>query len=62
MQQAALTPDALQLCLKTRYGLTESWMKLRKLANYLRSKGVKTDMLVPIYLERSAEMVVAILV
>ncbi|MBB5644623.1 non-ribosomal peptide synthetase [Pedobacter cryoconitis] len=62
LQQAALTPDAPAIVFENTIW---SYRKLDeasgKLANYLRSKGVKTDMLVPIYLERSAEMVVAIL-
>ncbi|WP_367866609.1 non-ribosomal peptide synthase/polyketide synthase [Pedobacter sp. WC2423] len=60
--QAATTPDAPAIVFEQN---TWSYRKLDeasgKLANYLRSKGVKTDTLVPVFLERSAEMVVAIL-
>ncbi|MBB6274141.1 amino acid adenylation domain-containing protein/non-ribosomal peptide synthase protein (TIGR01720 family), partial [Pedobacter cryoconitis] len=62
LQQAVLTPDAPAIVFEE---VTWSYRKLDeasgKLANYLRSKGVKTDTLVPVFLERSAEMVVAIL-
>ncbi|MGY0035010.1 non-ribosomal peptide synthetase [Pedobacter sp. NJ-S-72] len=62
LQQAVLTPDAPAIVFEDT---TWSYRKLDeasgKLANYLRSKGVKADTLVPIFLERSAEMVVAIL-
>ncbi|QNK64693.1 non-ribosomal peptide synthase/polyketide synthase [Pedobacter sp. PAMC26386] len=62
LKQSALTSEATAII----FGDTSwSYRKLNedsgRLANYLRSKGVKTDTLVPVFLERSAEMVVAIL-
>ena len=35
--------------------------KSNQLAHYLRSKGVKEEILVPVFLERSIEMIIAIL-
>ncbi|MCW3463983.1 non-ribosomal peptide synthase/polyketide synthase [Chitinophaga nivalis] len=61
-EQAALTPDAPSLvfedtCLTYRM-LNE---RANQLAHYLRSKGVKEDMLVPVCTERSAATMISIL-
>ncbi|MBB6498037.1 non-ribosomal peptide synthase/polyketide synthase [Pedobacter cryoconitis] len=62
VQQAALRPESPALVFENRiWSYGELNERSGRLASYLRTKGVKADVLVPVYLERSAEMVVAIL-
>ncbi|WP_018612579.1 non-ribosomal peptide synthetase [Segetibacter koreensis] len=61
-QQVELTPDNIALVLEDQH-LTYSELNERsnQLGHYLRSKGVKEDTLVPVCIERSVEMIVAML-
>ena len=60
--QAAKHPDRLALVYEDQQ-LTYAELNLRatQLANYLRSRGVGPDVVVPIYLERSLELITAML-
>ncbi|MEO7535571.1 MAG: non-ribosomal peptide synthase/polyketide synthase, partial [Ferruginibacter sp.] len=61
-EQSAKTPNAIALKFEEQE-LTYKELNERsnQLANYLRSRGVKEEMLVPICVERSIEMIVGIL-
>ncbi|HVI43598.1 MAG TPA: amino acid adenylation domain-containing protein [Chitinophaga sp.] len=60
--QAALTPEAPAVVFEnTVVSYRELDERSGRLAAYLRSKGAGRDMLIPLYLEKSAEMVVAAL-
>ncbi|MBO9732433.1 MAG: amino acid adenylation domain-containing protein [Chitinophaga sp.] len=60
--QAALTPKATAVVFEdTQLTYKELNEKSNQLAHYLRQQGVKAGALVPLYIDRSAEMIVAIL-
>ena len=61
-EQVAKTPDSIAVVFEEEQ-LTYSELNKRanQLANYLQSKGVKEEILVPICIERSLEMIVGVL-
>jgi amino acid adenylation domain-containing protein/non-ribosomal peptide synthase protein (TIGR01720 family) len=61
-EYALLNPDAAALIFEdTKLSYSELNSRSNQLANYLQLKGVKKDVLVPICIERSPEMIIAIL-
>jgi len=61
-EQAAKTPDNTALVFnEERYTYTQLNERVNQVAYYLREKGVTAETLVPICLERSAEMIIAML-
>jgi fengycin family lipopeptide synthetase B len=61
-EQVRQTPDNIALIFEdTRLSYGELDKRANQLAHYLRSQGVKPDTLVAVYLERSIDMVVALL-
>ncbi|WP_188754139.1 non-ribosomal peptide synthetase, partial [Pedobacter psychrotolerans] len=60
--QVVLTPDAIALSFeKEKLTYTELNERANQLAHYLNSQGVSTDKLVGVFIERSLEMIIAIL-
>jgi amino acid adenylation domain-containing protein/non-ribosomal peptide synthase protein (TIGR01720 family) len=61
-KQVLLTPDAVAVVAEsTQLTYRELNEKTNQLGHYLRKKGVREDTLVPVCLERSEEMIIAIL-
>ncbi|PSL45672.1 non-ribosomal peptide synthase protein (TIGR01720 family)/amino acid adenylation domain-containing protein/thioester reductase-like protein [Chitinophaga niastensis] len=60
--QAALTPDATALVFEEQsFTYKELDKRANQLGHYLRSKGVREEMMVSVCMERSAEMIIGIL-
>ncbi len=61
-EQAAKTPDSIAIVFEeVQLTYKELNERANQLANHLRNKGVREDILVPICIERSAEMIVGII-
>ncbi len=61
-KQAALTPDAIALVFGTeQLTYTELDKRSDQLANYLQSRGVKAESIVPVCLHKSLELIIGIL-